>query len=102
MAGFEGGSASSSLMKLKSSVTQALKAASSFVKPGQKQKMESFLQAPFTGTYTAQSGEILGILKSMKETFEANLEAAIKAEDAAIKAHEKFMETKQEEYDEMS
>lgn len=52
--------------------------------------------------YTSQSGEIIGILKSMLDTFEANLAEAIATEKAAVKAHEDFMETKKEEYNTMS
>jgi len=33
-------------------------------------------QAPSDGSYAPQSGQIFGILKNMKESFEANLAAA--------------------------
>ena len=33
-------------------------------------------KAPFTGSYTAQSGEVVGILKNMRDTFESELAAA--------------------------
>merc|ERR1719399_845342 len=67
----------------------------------QRRSLESFLQAPFTGTYTSQSGEIVGILKNMRDTFKANLASARSAEKAAVEAHEKFMKIKEEEYDTM-
>merc|ERR1719245_1598703 len=54
-------------------------------------RVESFLQAPFTGTYSAQSGEVVGILKDMRDTFERNLNAARLKEAAAQEAHEKFL-----------
>merc|ERR1712232_795541 len=58
----------------------------------QRKVVESFLQAPgdyfdaaptFKQSYAPQSGEIFGILRQMKETFEANLSDAQKAEIAA-------------------
>merc|ERR1719199_932213 len=93
MAGYEG----ASLLKLKAKVHAALVTATSFLKPKQAQKVQSFLQAPFTGTYTAQSGEVVGILKQMKDTFEANLEEARATEAAAQKAFDEFIEAKAEE-----
>jgi len=50
------------------------------------------LQAPFTGTYSAQSGEVVGILKDMRGTFTRNLNQARLAEAAAQEAHEKYLE----------
>lgn len=98
MAGYKG----ASLLKLKKSIKEALIAANTFLTPEQLLKAEMFLQSPFTGTYSAHSGEIFGILKNMKETFESNLQSARGAEQAAIKAHDKFMETKTKEFDTMS
>lgn len=81
-----------SLVSLRTSLKLALTAASSFLDPGRKAKVLAFLQAPFTGTYTAQSGQIIGILKDMKETFESNLQTARatekKREGSARKVHE--------------
>jgi len=94
-------SASGSLLKLQASVKQALLAASTFLTPAQQSQAEALLQAPFTGTYTAQSGEVFGILKQMRETFESNLEAARSAEAAAVKAHTAFMGTKLDEFNTM-
>merc|ERR1719161_2451620 len=67
----------------------------------QKRSMESFLQAPFTGTYTAQSGEIVGILKNMGDTFKENLASIRAAEEKAAAAHAKFMKIKEEEFETM-
>jgi len=81
--------------KLRTSVKQALLAASAFVTDSthmkQTQVLESFLQAPFTGTYTAQSGEVVGILKDMRDTFKANLAAATTTEGKEVDAYTKFM-----------
>jgi len=98
MAGHDG-----SYLKLRSSVKQALLAASQFSpKLGQPGKLKAFLQAPFTGSYSANSGEVVGILQNMKDTFVSNLESARAAEQAAAEAHGKFMETKLSEHDTMT
>lgn len=86
------------LMKLRTSIKEALVAADTFLKPDDRFKLESFLQSPSTGAHGAQSGEIVGVLKSLKETFGSNLESARSAEKAAIKAHEAFLATKKEEF----
>merc|ERR1711985_147838 len=67
----------------------------------QKRAMESFIQAPFTGTYTSQSGEIVGILKNMRDTFKENLATIRAAEKQAAEAHAKIMKTKEEEFETM-
>merc|ERR1719482_1068096 len=91
----------SSLLKLKASVKEAMSAVSVLLTQKQRRSLESFLQAPFTGTYTSQSGEIVGILKNMRDTFKSNLASARSAEKAAAEAHEKFMKVKEEAYDTM-
>jgi len=90
MAGFKGGS----LLKLQTTIKKALMAstyASGVLDNKKRARVESFLQAPFTGTYSAQSGEVVGILKDMRDTFERNLNAARLKEAAAQEAHEKFL-----------
>jgi len=59
---------------LSSAMKDALNAASLLLNPKQRTQVAAFLQAP--GNYNAQSGEIVGILKSMNDTFTANLENA--------------------------
>merc|ERR1719265_1441124 len=95
-----GGAAAAAASMLSKSVKTALAAASVFLDGKQKDTMTAFLQgkAPFTGTYTAQSGEIVGILKNMLDTFKANLAEAISAEKAAKEAYDAFMKTKKEEF----
>jgi len=90
------------LIKLKASVKKALDAVSILMNPKEKRTMDSFLQAPFTGTYTSQSGEIVGILKNMKDTFRQNLEMIRSKEKAAQESHDKFMKIKKEEFDTMT
>merc|ERR1739848_964125 len=88
-------------LSLKSSVQTALSAAEAFMTPKQHQVVASFMQAPFTGTYTAQSGEIVGILKNMKATFAANLKTAMETEAAQAEAYNEFMKTSLEAAAEM-
>jgi hypothetical protein len=66
----------------------------------------AFIQAPedyfdaaptFKQSYAPQSGEIFGILKQMKETFEQNLAASQKEELANQKAYEDLKAAKEEE-----
>jgi len=90
-----------SLLKLKSSVKDAMEAVSVLLSHKQKRAMESFIQAPFTGTYTSQSGEIVGILKNMRDTFKQNLATIRAAEKAAAEAHDKIMKTKEAEFETM-
>jgi len=99
MAGYSSGGAA--MLKLQSSVSKALVAATAFLSPQQRQTLDSFLQTkgPLNGVYVAQSGGVVGILKSMGETFKSNLEQARSTETAAVKAHDKFMTTKTEEFD---
>jgi len=72
----------------------------------QKRAVTAFVQAPqdyfdatptFKQSYAPQSGEIFGILKQMKETFESNLAASQKEEAANQKAYEDVKAAKEEE-----
>jgi len=90
------------LLELRTSVLQALNAASSFISSSDASKLSSFLQGPLTGTYSAQSGEVVGILTNMRETFEANLEEAQTAEEKAAKQHSDFSKDLKTEYKDMS
>jgi len=98
MAGFKG----ADLVSLGSTVRKALVAASALADVKQTKNIEAFLQGPgFTGTYSAQSGEVVGILKNMRDTFKANLAEARDIEEKAEAAHEKFIENLKESYEEM-
>merc|ERR1719216_490019 len=68
--------------------------------------MAAFIQAPqdffdadptFKQSYAPQSGEIFGILRQMKETFESNLSASQKEEMANQKAYEELKAAKEAE-----
>merc|ERR1719160_549359 len=72
----------------------------------QKKKINSFVEAPedyfdaeptFKQSYAPQSGEIFGILKQMKETFESNLSQSQKDELASQKAYEDLKAAKEGE-----
>merc|ERR1719247_513333 len=89
-------------MSLQSNVQAALVAASSLISTDQRSKVESFLQAPFTGTYTSQSGQVMGIIKSMRDTFIANLADAKTTEKNAIEAFDKFIDIKEKAHTKMS
>merc|ERR1719426_630957 len=74
--------------------------------PVQRKTVASFIQAPedffdakptFKQSYAPQSGQIFGILKQMKETFEANLSASQKEEMENQKAYEDLKAAKEAE-----
>merc|ERR1719236_151342 len=72
----------------------------------ERRSLASFAQAPedyfdaeptFKQSYAPQSGQIFGILKQMKETFESNLSQAQKDEMANQKAYEDLKAAKESE-----
>merc|ERR1719352_1031394 len=72
----------------------------------ERKAVAAFIQSPsdyfdaeptFKQSYAPQSGEIFGILKQMKETFETNLSASQKEEMANQKAYEDLKAAKQAE-----
>merc|ERR1719408_788371 len=72
----------------------------------ERRAVASFVQSPedyfdaeptFKQSYAPQSGEIFGILKQMKETFETNLSSSQKEEMANQKAYEELKAAKEEE-----
>merc|ERR1740138_133404 len=92
-----------SLASLRENVKEALVAASAFTSKKQDVVVQAFLQSkgPFTGTYTAQSGEVVGVLKDMKATFETNLADAQRSETEAANAHTSYMAEMEEAYNVM-
>merc|ERR1719498_2232671 len=70
----------------------------------QRSVVSNFLQAsaPFTGNYNAQSGEIVGVLKNMNDTFTANLASARQVEGKALADFTAMKKVLDEEYDDMS
>merc|ERR1719359_628205 len=68
------------------------------ISPTQKQSITAFLQQPAGfQSYAPASGQIFGILKQMKETFESNLSQSQKDELAAQDAFSQLKSAKQEE-----
>merc|ERR1719271_2362291 len=76
------------------------------VTPSQRKAIASFVQSPsdyfdaeptFKQSYAPQSGQIFGILKQMKETFETNLSSSQKEEMANQKAYEELKAAKEDE-----
>merc|ERR1711977_436337 len=72
----------------------------------QRKSVAAFVQSPgdyfdaaptFKQSYAPQSGEIFGILRQMKETFESNLSQSQKDELANQKAYEDLKAAKEEE-----
>merc|ERR1719355_22565 len=72
----------------------------------ERKAVTSFLQAPgdyfdaaptFKQSYAPQSGEIFGILRQMKDTFEANMADSQKEENQSQKAYEELKAAKEAE-----
>merc|ERR1719443_2656779 len=99
---FMAGKKMSLLEDAQTEVQHALNAASALMTDEQQSTATAFLQGPFTGTYTSQSAVVMGIIKNMRDTFEKNLNDAIRTEDDAVKAHNKFMKLKKDAHKEMS
>merc|ERR1719197_2062914 len=89
------------LLKVQSSVQNTVKAAALFLPQKQQKALSAFIQAPFTGTYTSQSGEIVGILKNMRDTFKSNLASAIASEKSSVESYNVFMKVKNDEHAKM-
>jgi len=95
--------AKSALLKLKTTVKDALLAAKTFLQPKQRAKVDAFLQAQKKGSSSAASkDDIVGILKQMKETFATNLEEAKESEAQQTEAHDAYMKTMTAEHDTLS
>merc|ERR1719399_1197597 len=66
--------------------------------PSQRRVLSGFLQGPQNaGSYAPQSGAIFGVLKNMKESFEANLAAAQKEESDSERAYRELKAAKESE-----
>jgi len=94
---FMAGHKASSLL----SVQQALQTASALMTTSQRSKTSAFLQAPFTGTYSSQSAQVLGIIKNMRDTFKKNLGDARKTESDSQETYDEFMKLKTAAFKEM-
>jgi cell fate (sporulation/competence/biofilm development) regulator YlbF (YheA/YmcA/DUF963 family) len=91
-----------SLLSVGVQVQDALRAASALMNEDQRSTANAFLQGPFTGTYTSQSAQVMGIIKNMRDTFKTNLADAITTEENSQEAFDKFMKEKKDSHTEMS
>merc|ERR1719174_1556730 len=89
------------MLGLKATMKSAFEAASALLSAKQRKTLTSFIQAPFTGAYQSQSGEIVGILKNMRDTFKANLADARQAESTSQEDYDKFSKVKTDNFDKM-
>merc|ERR1719313_1611654 len=62
-----------------------------------RESLATFLQGGSTSDYVPKSGEIVGILKQMKDSFDKDLAELEKAEAAAVKTFDELMAAKQKE-----
>jgi predicted nucleic acid-binding Zn-ribbon protein len=96
-AAIEKGMAGSFLQTSEAQVLKNLLLAQNTLDDYSREELTSFLSS--SQNYAPGSGQIVGILKQMTDTFTKELELATKAEDAAIKAYEELMAAKQKEVD---
>merc|ERR1719405_130812 len=64
-----------------------------------RQDIMAFLSGEQEGQYVPQSGDIVGILKGIKDEMSKSLSEASTAEAAAISAHDELMAAKTKELD---
>lgn len=87
----------SMVSKKQAAMIRALSIVSSVLRPDQQKRIKALIQGPFTGTYTSQAVEVVGILKQMKDGFEEKLKEATAHETAAVQVHAKLIAIKTEE-----
>jgi len=90
------------LLSVKSAevVSQALAVAMVYMTPEQQKISSSFLQGN-PGAYSAQSGQVVGIIKDMQDTFKAELKTTAATEAAAVASHNALMKVKQDTHTKM-
>jgi hypothetical protein len=87
-----------SLLKMRARVKESLAAVSALMDPKHKKSVTFLIQAPFTGTYSAVSGEVVGILKTMRDTFVDNLSSAKTTEEKQSAAYDRFTSIKEDAF----
>merc|ERR1719390_171565 len=97
LAALEKGMGSSFLQGHSQRLTRVVQAAQT-VDDYQREMILNLLQGqnPF-GDYSARSGEIVGILKAMKDEMDKDLGGAVSAEEEAVKAFEAMASAKKPE-----
>jgi len=98
---FMAGKGSGAPVLLDVKLKKALGLAAILLPKKQQSALTALLQAPFAGAYSSQSGEIVGIIKSMADTFKSNLASARTSEAASLEAHEKLSKVKTDEHAKM-
>jgi len=94
---FMQGHKGANLIAVKQAVNQALEAASAVMKKEHMKPFVALLQgAP--GNYAAQSGEIVGILKGMRDTFQANKNETSRVWNETKTAHDNLIEEMKASY----
>ena len=63
--------------------------------------LSAFARTPGDVPFTSQNGEIVDILKNMRDTFNSNQETAIMSEKSSIHSDNVLMKIKDDEYAEM-
>merc|ERR1719482_2375019 len=90
------------LVKVSFELERVLRSSGSLksLKPSERRILKSLVQQPQNaGSYTPQSGQIFGILSSMKEEFESNLSAEQKNEMQAASDFASLKKAKEGEID---
>merc|ERR1719316_2375285 len=91
------------MVKVAFSLEQVLRRSDSLktLKPSERRMLKSLVQQPNAnaGSYTPQSGQIFGILSSMKEEFESNLSAEQKNGEQAASDFAQLKKAKEAEID---
>merc|ERR1719478_1396954 len=67
-----------------------------------RESLAEFLQGSSSEGYAPASGEIVGILKQLRDTMQKDLAELIAQEEAAVKAYDGLMAAKQKEVDELT
>jgi len=93
----EGGMAGVFLQTKAASVLRNVVQSGINMQDGDRQEIMSFLMAKQDSQYAPQSGEIVGILKTMGDEMGAGLAEATAAEEAAIKNYDELMAAKAKE-----
>ena len=84
---------SSAGSKLRQVITNLADASGS---PADRETVLSFLSE--SGDYVPASGQIVGILKNMRDTFKSNLASAIASEKSSLESYEVFTKVKNDEH----
>jgi len=81
------------LLSLQSKMKSAFASAEAFMNEKQYSTFATLVQAA-PGDYSSQSGQVLGIIKQMRDTFETNLDTAIQNEKSQKASYEEIMHVK--------